>query len=359
MHFVSALSVTAALAAAQQQFLEPRHEKEFTQFDYGDENEMVHEAVHEPVIHFSEHEYGVHEPMNHYAEHEYDVYDPMHHYSEHEYDYYNPEHHSDFEFADSSFYHEEPHQFAEHDSFMHHEPEFHHEQAHANGTGSCWLKAYGRGVGKPISTCPAGKERNGALCYPLCKAGFNGVGPVCWSVCPDGFRNDGAFCAKPGPYGRGVGKIRAFDNSERCLALWYPKCKTGYHNVGCNICSPNCPSGMKDIGVSCAKMSYGRTAGTPLTCKPGEELGGALCYPPCKSGTKGIGPVCWGSCPAGTTRCGALCMASGENCANYVLGNFKNMVNLVAAIAEGDIKETAISVADVAEGYIFPTCSSY
>ena len=57
---------------------------------------------------------------------------------------------------------------------------------------------------------------------------------------------------------------------------------------------------MKDIGISCAKKSYGRTAGTPLGCADGLELSGALCYPPCPKGTKGIGPVCWGFCPKGT-----------------------------------------------------------
>ena len=45
---------------------------------------------------------------------------------------------------------------------------------------SCWVEAYGRGVGKPITSCPADKEKDGALCYPLCRDGYNGVGPVCW-----------------------------------------------------------------------------------------------------------------------------------------------------------------------------------
>ena len=44
----------------------------------------------------------------------------------------------------------------------------------------CWKQAYGRGVGKAISSCPDDKEKDGALCYPFCRDGFNGVGPVCW-----------------------------------------------------------------------------------------------------------------------------------------------------------------------------------
>ena len=45
---------------------------------------------------------------------------------------------------------------------------------------NCWKDAYGRGVGKPISTCREGYEKDGALCYPKCKEGYYGVGPVCW-----------------------------------------------------------------------------------------------------------------------------------------------------------------------------------
>lgn len=161
-------------------------------------------------------------------------------------------------------------------------------------TETCWLKAYGRGVGKVISTCPSDKEKNGFLCYPKCRSGFKGVGPVCWQYCPKNFRDDGAFCAKPAPYGRGTGSFTKHKGYERWGLLYYPKCKTNFHNVACCICSPDCPSGMTDIGVSCAKKSYGRTAGTPLTCKSNEELSGALCYPPCRDGFKGIGPVCWG-----------------------------------------------------------------
>ncbi|NJP10556.1 MAG: hypothetical protein HC866_14640 [Leptolyngbyaceae cyanobacterium RU_5_1] len=74
-------------------------------------------------------------------------------------------------------------------------------------------KTYGRGVGKPISTCANGQEKNGALCYPACKPGYSGVGPVCWKSCPDGFKDDGAVCRKDAhifakeSYGRGVGII--------------------------------------------------------------------------------------------------------------------------------------------------------
>jgi len=72
---------------------------------------------------------------------------------------------------------------------------------------NCWIKSYGRGVGRVITDCPADKEKQLALCYPRCREGFTGVGPVCWQDCPSGYRDDGAFCAKPAAYGRGVGRI--------------------------------------------------------------------------------------------------------------------------------------------------------
>jgi hypothetical protein len=95
---------------------------------------------------------------------------------------------------------------------------------------------------------------------------------VCWQNCPGGFRDDGAFCAKPGPYGRGAGyalwdegKCRRQNGAcEKSGLIWYPKCRAGFHPVGCCVCSPDCVNGMKDIGVSCAKGSYGRGVGEAL-----------------------------------------------------------------------------------------------
>lgn len=39
---------------------------------------------------------------------------------------------------------------------------------------------YNRGVGHPVSSCPAGTEQDGALCYPTCRTGYVGRGPVCY-----------------------------------------------------------------------------------------------------------------------------------------------------------------------------------
>ena len=91
--------------------------------------------------------------------------------------------------------------------------------------------------------------------------------------------------------------------------LCYPKCKAGYGNHGGGpVCWGICPSSTTNIGVSCAKDSYGRGVGKPLSsCGAGEEKKGLLCYPKCASGYYGVGPVCWQHCQSGWKDQGALC----------------------------------------------------
>ncbi|PNW88830.1 hypothetical protein CHLRE_01g047200v5 [Chlamydomonas reinhardtii] len=183
-----------------------------------------------------------------------------------------------------------------------------------NGQSYC-VGVTGRGVGRPISTCPPGtvQDPHGLLCYPPCRSGFTMVGPVCWqSSCPAGFGTTPVDCTKPAAYGRGGGYPWKFGDGlnldaamRRCLsdnpstgceqsgAIIYPKCRSGFKPFGCCICSPQCPGGMTDSGVSCLKQSYGNGAGFPLGCAPGEEQSGGLCYPSCKAGFVGVGPVCW------------------------------------------------------------------
>ncbi|MCE7988580.1 MAG: tandem-95 repeat protein [Caldilinea sp. CFX5] len=75
---------------------------------------------------------------------------------------------------------------------------------------------YGRGAGVGVSTCPAGMERNGALCYPKCRAGFYGEGPVCYQRCPPEHLNSGFGCRRPldtftkVSYARGAGEAMNF-----------------------------------------------------------------------------------------------------------------------------------------------------
>ena len=244
----------------------------------------------------------------------------------------------------------------------------------AEDDNACWLSSYGRGVGAPISVCADGLEQNGALCYPQCSDGYSGDGPVCWQNCPDGFDDTGADCLKPGSYGRGAGYV-AWDgdkckneNPQGCEEnglLWYPKCADNFHAVGCCVCSPDCPNGMPDIGVSCQKDSYGRGAGDVLQCTSDREEDAGLCYGGCSDGYHGVGPVCWGSCPDGLDECGALCVSSGQ-CASDILDMatkaLQGVAETASAGAEGDIpdvvKNTAQTMIDLAGGLTHPICGS-
>src|SRR5262245_13789746 len=225
----------------------------------------------------------------------------------------------------------------------------------------CWKQTFGRGVGGIPTECPPGQEKDGGLCYPKCRDGFVGLGPVCWQKCPDRFRDDGAFCAKPEAYGRGAGYPwkfgdPAFDygpSRSRCEGenggsgsceqdglIYYPKCKAGFVKVGCCVCSPACPQGMTDIGVSCAKGSYTRGVGQVPGCAPGLEADAGLCYQPCPPAYTGVGAVCWGNCPSDFPfNCGAGCARDQAACAaavgDMVMNTVGVAVNLLSFVAGG------------------------
>lgn len=219
----------------------------------------------------------------------------------------------------------------------------------------CWKHTYGRGSGILPGSCEGGNKDNASSCYPKCRGGYKGVAFVCWQNCPAGYRDDGAFCAKPSPYGRGAGYPWKFgdglnDNGmkKRCLKdhpegceknglIFYPLCKPGFHAVGCCICSPDCPSGMKDIGVSCAKDSYTRKTIIP-NCGE-KEYNAGLCYKRCDGSHSGVGPVCWSRCPPEMpVDCGATCGKTAGDCTDTIIdqvidtGSFvKNMVDIIEA----------------------------
>lgn len=218
----------------------------------------------------------------------------------------------------------------------------------------CWAASKPRGAGTFPTDCGPGMEYDAGLCYPKCQAGYVGVGPVCWRSCPAGYRDDGAFCAKPAPYGRGAGYAWKFgdgfdlssakarcekDNPQGCEqngAIMYPKCNPGFHAVGCCVCSPDCPAGFTDMGVSCTKPSYGRGAGTiPKNCANGQEYQAGLCYTSCGPGFHGVGPVCWADeCPnVFPIRCAAGCAKSSADCFNAVVNQVITPLEMVANIA--------------------------
>lgn len=209
----------------------------------------------------------------------------------------------------------------------------------------CYRETYGRGAGKPLSTCnKAGEEKSGLLCYPDCRAEYGGAGPVCWEHCPSEYTDTGALCTRPAatehlthvvatcePHFHNTGvscykssiplKTRSLDTAScppdmyRKGAFCYSECRPGFTNTGLT-----CYRGPDTI----AKKSYGRGAGSPMQCKAGEDEDAALCYPPCRTGLHGVGPVCWENCPSGRKDCGLGCALSTKECV-------KNTASMVIA----------------------------
>jgi hypothetical protein len=185
----------------------------------------------------------------------------------------------------------------------------------------CWKDAFGRGVGKVISTCDASKglEKSGWLCYPKCKVdtpSYYGVGPVCWQHCKPGWVDEGALCRKNGSI------------------------------------------------ETVVKKSYGRGAGTPLTCAAGLQEDAGLCYPVCKGGFYGVGPVCWESCPqVMPSDGGAVCCTNGTVCSEKIRDLAGGIPLAVAAalLSGGNatkIEEAVIEALDSILGFVMPKCDN-
>ncbi len=176
--------------------------------------------------------------------------------------------------------------------------------------------------------------------------------------CPDGYADgEGGRCVKPAAYGRGAGYAWQFDginldgatarcekehgkeNCEQCIAIIYEKCKPGFHPVGCNICSPDCPKDWADDGVSCKPMNAAITAYYAQTtdqkhsdsyesrCMPGSTsylntAGG--CFESCTNKNDTFaGPTCFGSCPSqNPVGCLAGCAKDTKSCVFDAGGKF-------------------------------------
>lgn len=181
----------------------------------------------------------------------------------------------------------------------------------------CWKNTKTRGVGTIPSDCSDEQEKIGLLCYKKCPDGYSKFGFDCHQKCPDGWDDQGLFC-RLSEYGRGAGYAwRASDGFskkkmlKRCEKdhgdcemdglIAYPKCKSGYDNVGCCICRPNTPNcnkqGMNSgIDLSCAKKIVIRSP-QAASCGSNKDYDAGLCYAQCPTNMKGVGPVCWGKKP--------------------------------------------------------------
>ena len=159
----------------------------------------------------------------------------------------------------------------------------------------CWLDSYGRGVGRIPSKrdCDPGQRDDGTSCWEDVKCnGFNDNGYYNYSWgsvnCTGGrpFRFEGyndcykTWISKLTPNCWGCGCVKKWstdrqycnNDEEMYGGLCYPKCKSGYHAVGCCTCEPD---GGPRVTAWLKDRQY---------CNNNEEMYGGLCYPKCKSG---------------------------------------------------------------------------
>lgn len=257
----------------------------------------------------------------------------------------------------------------------------------------CGRASYGRGAGVPLSTCNAGQELDGALCYPNCNSGYDGVGPVCWEICPGGYADDGAFCRRDpiivsqGSYGRGAGTIpdACTGGKQQIGALCYDHCPAGWNADGF-ACTQPCAAGYTDDGLTCrrgphsywdcgscdpgyrddgcvctrdlhvySQPRFERSPSALTGCSGGKQNQNGLCYTPCAGGYTGDGPVCWQNCPNGYVDDGATCRYPGHIFAkaSYGRGAGEPMV-----CASGLERDGALCYDQCAAGYdgVGPVC---
>lgn len=186
----------------------------------------------------------------------------------------------------------------------------------------CYKNTTTRGVGLPISTCDSGNERDGLLCYPNCRAGFDGIGPVCWQQCASPYVDTGAFCQEKIIWGDNKA-CKSYDLCGLTFDKGCVKCPAGFETHGC-LCTS---------GKTFAKASYGRGAGTPMSCPARLVNDAGLCYPACPGVFQGEGPVCWQPCAAGKFSCGAMCLDNAEDCKDKVETTALDVMTLAFDIA--------------------------
>jgi hypothetical protein len=146
--------------------------------------------------------------------------------------------------------------------------------------------------------------------------------------------------------GRGVGTVlinRCHDNEEPYGALCYPKCRDGYHAVGCCLCGGGCSAEKKGQQKLCRRSTYGRGVGASrLGCDDNKEKDAGLCYKQCDNGFKGVGPVCWQECPSNLShKCGAMCAASKKDCAEAISSIILAAAEIGIELSEGDVVQAA------------------
>jgi len=175
----------------------------------------------------------------------------------------------------------------------------------------CWLDTYGRGAGRApgYGPCPP-RSREGAAgdCYADVvdrEDGRNDAEPwgkswdksegcswnrhieaaMCFRACPDGYfgrAHERCWANGADSFGvmkRSADRLQCNADEDKDGLLCYPKCKSGYHAVGCCLCEPD--GGVKRIELSSRQK-----------CADDEEMKDGLCYKKCKEGFNAGVTIC-------------------------------------------------------------------
>ena len=187
------------------------------------------------------------------------------------------------------------------------------DQGEVDTGTTCWVDTYGRGAGRPRDgSCPHGWRNDGTSCWEdaKCNTVDNGYYNLSWgSVNCNGPKNNPACTTTDfGIFGKsttcagwndcystwiskletscsGCGCIKqgtnysCNDDEEMSGLLCYPKCKSGYHAVGCCLCEPD--------GGNTKKWLKDRQY-----CADDEEMKDGLCYKKCKPGFNAGVTIC-------------------------------------------------------------------
>ncbi|CAK4752437.1 hypothetical protein LEN26_016281 [Aphanomyces euteiches] len=234
----------------------------------------------------------------------------------------------------------------------------------------CRRQASFRGGASPlVNLCLPSEDTLGPLCIPKCRTGYEPSGfDSCRKIgCSGavGVSDLGDWCTKPPAYSRPAYavwsenkcKTEQQGSCDKCALMWFPKCKAGFHDIGCFVCTPDCPAGTKDDVAFCRKDSYFRgISATRLGCPAGKEQSLLLCYPPCGSNQDGLGPLCSPKCSGDTSvTCGIFCTSSAATCASSVVEIAGTGVHMALSAIASDF--TGVLTSAVALGTQYVTMS--
>lgn len=173
----------------------------------------------------------------------------------------------------------------------------------------------------PQPTNPGGVEPLG-LCYSQCKAGFTGIGVRCYQNCEAGMKDLAFSCLRntdiiaKDTYGRTAGTpLQCNPGQENIAGLCYDTCPSGFSNAGF-FCAERCKTNYTDFGLTCgysyARDTTPRPSSLPTVCGTNAEFDTGLCYPKCRTGYTGTLTGCYSTCPAGFTDTGLFCQRPGD-----------------------------------------------